>query len=185
MSDDHLGGFVPGGDPNTYYPKLWAWLVEKLHVKTMCDVGAGDGVAVDFFDKLDVISIGIDGVWTGHKGIIVWDYTKGPFDPPAVDLIWSCEFVEHVEERYVANFLTTFARGEVVAMTHATPGQPGYHHVNCRDAAYWVAQLDSIGYDYDPFLTAEARTVAATDEAPHNYFVLSGLLFRRRKPTST
>lgn len=184
MSEEHLGGFVPGGDPNTFYPQLWQWLVKKLKIRTMVDVGAGDGATVDFFDGLGVEALGIDGVWTGHESIVVWDYTVGPFKPPAADFVWSCEFVEHVEEQYLENFLTSFAQGKTIAMTHGTPGQPGYHHVNCRTAKYWVAQLDSIGYDYDEFLTAEARAVAAADKAPHNYFLMTGLLFSRREPTT-
>ncbi len=39
--------------------------------------------------------------------------------PSKADLIWCCEFVEHVEEARKDNFLAVFKRGRVVAMTHA------------------------------------------------------------------
>lgn len=175
---DHLGGFVPGGDPNTYYPKLWAWLKEKLDVKSVIDVGCGDGVAIDFFASLGCDVQGVDGVFTQHSAVTIWDYTKGPLTTDRqFDLCWSCEFVEHVEERYVGNFLKTFGCADIVAMTHAVPGQAGHHHVNCRDADYWKRQLASVGFSFDLELTTEAREITRQDEASHNYFALTGMVF--------
>jgi hypothetical protein len=45
----HLGGYVEGGDPATYYPDLWKWFVETLMVRSVIDVGCGDGVALKYF----------------------------------------------------------------------------------------------------------------------------------------
>jgi hypothetical protein len=69
-------------------------------------------------------------------------------------------------------------------MTHALPGQPGHHHVNCQPSRYWVQRLKGIGFDLDYRLTRYARTLG------HAYFLRSGLVFvkslgaRRLAPTS-
>ena len=127
----HLGGYIPGGDPATYYPDLWRWLVEDYGLMTIADVGCGEGKALDYFWSLGAAAVGFEGTPQAHPQIVLHDYTVGPVDeyarPPYApwDLVWSCEFVEHVEERYIPNFLHTFALGQLVLMTHAEPGQDG------------------------------------------------------------
>ena len=177
----HLGGYIRGGDPATYYPQLWEWFVREQGVTSVLDVGCGEGHAVEFFQALDIRAVGIDGVKQDKPGIKMHDYTRGPL---AVyfeyDLVWSCEFVEHVEERCVQNFLATFvsARPKLVAMTHAEPGQPGHHHVNCRTADYWKGVMAAAGFAFDEDTTLHARLMAAMNRNPINHFARSGLVFR-------
>ena len=177
----HLGGYVEGGDPDTWYPTLWAWFVDELHVNSVLDVGCGDGAALRWWGSEVAVAEGVDGVDQGGYPIFVCDYTTGTFESGRqYDLVWSCEFVEHVEERFVDNFLRTFKAGKYVAMTHAVPGQPGWHHVNCQPSDYWVEKLDGIGYELLDGTTAIARAVAAKDDAANNYFKQTGLVFGRR-----
>lgn len=96
-----------------------------------------------------------------------------------VDLVWSCEFVEHVEEQFVRNFLATFACAKYVLMSHALPGQDGHHHVNCRSADYWIGALAAIGYKHDETLTQVTRELAAQNTVPWNHYKRSGLAFIR------
>lgn len=182
----HLGGYVAGGDRATTFPELWRWIVDDLKVGSVIDVGCGDGVAVDFFANLGVRVLGIDGVPQENDRIIEHDYTEGPVDWAAypgwdegVGLIWSCEFVEHVAEPYVPNFLETFRHGAIVLMTHADVGQPGYHHVNCRPADYWIGALAAIGYELSATLTEMTRAVARANPDPWNHYARSGLAFKR------
>lgn len=174
----HLGGYVPGGDPESFYPILWEWLVSEQGVQSVIDVGCGEGQALDHYHELGCTVLGIDGVTQAHAAIIQHDYAAGawPMDVHVerADLVWSCEFVEHVEERYVPNFLATFALAELVLMTHALPGQPGHHHVNCQPPDYWVGALATIGYALDEGLTQRTRELAG-----HGYYRLTGLAFRR------
>lgn len=181
VTDGHLGGFFRGGDPDTQYPALWQWLVKELGVCSMLDVGCGDGAALEVFGKFGVDCVGIDGINMNHPLIVTHDYTTGPsrLGRTDYDLVWSCEFVEHVEERFVPNFMADFCRGQVVAMTHAVPGQGGWHHVNCRDDAYWIDVFESYGYEHDVVLTKKARRKARFHANPQNYFVKSGLVFRK------
>jgi hypothetical protein len=182
--DGHLGGYRPGGDEATLYPDLWTWLVESWGVRSMVDVGCGEGIAVDHFAALGVDALGVEGIPQEHSLIVTHDYTTGPlyFDPK--DLVWSCEFVEHVEERYVDNFLATFACGLDVLITHAEPGQAGYHHVNCQPADYWIERMRVIGYDLDPGLTRMTRSLAACNTSPWNHYARSGLAFHRTEARS-
>lgn len=181
----HLGGYLPGGDAATQFPALWDWLVDgPLAVRSVIDVGCGDGQAVEHFRRRDCDALGIEGVPQPSLSIIEHDYTSGPFPHlPAeltrADLCWSCEFVEHVEEQYVPNFLATFQCADLVLMTHATPGQPGYHHVNCQPREYWIDRL-APWFDLDEQLTVRTRIVAAQTDHDWNQYVRSGLAFRKR-----
>jgi hypothetical protein len=181
----HLGGYVPGGGPNTTYPDLWRWLVENLGVRSVLDVGCGDGKgALDAFAALGCDVLGIDGIPQDDERIETHDFATGPWKvrgnriEGAYDLVWSAEFVEHVDERYVPNFLDTFTAAPLVLMTHAVPGQGGHHHVNCRTEDYWIGALAAIGYRLDASLSATTRLLA-TSPGSYSYYAATGLAFRR------
>lgn len=185
----HLGGYIEGGDPATWFPELWDWLMFVCNVRSVIDVGCGEGHAARYFADAGCDVIGIDGVWQLSENwqFHMHDYTKGPWPSEvkgnrmegATDLVWSCEFVEHVEERYVPNFLTTFQMARMVLMTHAEPGQPGHHHVNCQPAEYWIGAMAAAGFRYEEAATREARARAALNRNPINHFARAGLVFRR------
>lgn len=184
----HLGGYIVGGDEATYYPALWRWLVEEQGVLSMVDVGCGEGYACGYFASLECEATGIDGVdqtdtWRHDASFIRHDYTKGKLGLSAldfeVDLCWSCEFVEHVEARFVPNFLETFACAELVLMTHADVGQIGHHHVNCQPADYWIGAMAAIGYALNADLTNTTRELARGNPSPWNHYLRSGLAFQR------
>lgn len=195
--DRHLGGYFAGGDPDTFYPALWDWAIEEFQVQSMIDVGCGDGATLKFFAQKGIAVLGVDGMPQPDPRIMEHDYqTHGPFSispgmacaPPSNgrewdarswDLAWSCEFVEHVEEQHVQNFIATFKTAKVVMMTHAVPGQGGHHHVNCKDDRYWIDVMDAAGFTLDP-RTETAREVSKANERPENYFAKSGLVFGRR-----
>ena len=188
-SEGHLGGYIEGGDPATYFPALWDWLVNWQGVKSVLDVGCGEGIALDYFRSLGCRVLGIEGVEQNRPGeILTHDFTKGPVLPvgPRFDLVWSCEFVEHVEAQYEENFLTAFEHGDLVLMTHADPGQSGYHHVNCQPASYWIGRLHDHGFILDGRLTERTREIAlATNPDPWNHYARSGLAFVREEQQVT
>jgi SAM-dependent methyltransferase len=182
----HLGGFIVGGDDATYYPQLWEWLVREHGIRSVVDVGCGEGHAARYFADLGCDVVGIDGVWQLSQNwqAVMHDYTTGPLmriPGGFFDLAWSCEFVEHVEERYMTNYLSTFREARLILMTHADPGQPGYHHVNCQTSDYWKGVMAALGYSFDANLTRQARELASLIENPINHFARSGLAFSRRR----
>ncbi len=71
---------------------------------------------------------------------MVHDLTKGPV-VTSVDLVHCQEVVEHIEEKYLDNLLSSLLCGKFIVMTHALPGQDGYHHVNCQPPEYWIEHL--------------------------------------------
>lgn len=184
MAAGHLGGYIKGGDPDTYYPELWDWFVGNTasvadHLRVL-DIGCGEGHSVSYFAELGCEVVGVDGVPQDHPLVAHHDYTTGPWVPPGrFDFCWCCEFVEHVEEQYAANYMASFASCQVVAITHAEPGQAGYHHVNCQDDEYWIGLFGEHGFQLDHELTQEGREVSARHPRACNYFARTGLVFSK------
>lgn len=184
---EHLGGFGTGpyGDQATYYPDLWGWLVKGRGVESVLDIGCGTGVSTRFFQNLDALTIGIDGVAQPDNPYVEQhDFTQGAWEPPwsgtpKWDLAWMCEFLEHLEEQYLPNVAPAIQACDLVLMTHAFPGQGGHHHVNCRNPEYWSNWFGLLGYRLDEMLTAQCRALAQLNPSPYNHFVRSGLCFRR------
>jgi SAM-dependent methyltransferase len=172
----HLGGNRGGGDPGTFSPNLWKHLIETYSIKSVMDIGCGQGHAVNWFQNAGVIAIGVDGLPENLKNsppnCFEHDLTEYALEGTPVDLIWCCEVVEHIEEKYIDNILQSFTNGQYIAMTYATPGQSGYHHVNCQEKEYWINKLESIGY---VFLQRETDT--AREIAENGWFKKNGLLF--------
>ena len=48
----HLGGNTIGGNAQTFYPELWFWMIQTLGIKTVLDVGCGEGHALREFKRL-------------------------------------------------------------------------------------------------------------------------------------
>jgi len=196
--ESHLGGYImssrepapsglniENGDPATWTPELWLWIHQKFEVRSMVDVGCGEGHCAGFFAKHGCEVVGIDGSRrAAHDSVIpdahvIHDFVTAPYVPiKSYDLVWSCEFVEHVEAQYADNFLAVFSKAaKCVAITYASPGQPGWHHVNCQPEEYWIEKLSKIGFVLDEALTQEARGFA------RGHFKHKGLLFRPAKDT--
>jgi SAM-dependent methyltransferase len=171
FGDDHVGGCNIYGDPCTELPKTWKYLVDTLNIKSVVDVGCGFGFHSKYFKEvLDCEVLGIEG---SSKVVelsllpenIVWhDYTKGAYPLSKVyDLGWCIECVEHIEEQYIPNFMETFKSCRYVAMTHGTPGQGGYHHVNCQPMEYWLKVFSENGFELEQQLTDTSRKFSEQD----------------------
>jgi len=182
---EHLGGYWRGGDPHSWCPDLWQGVVKEYGIKSVIDVGCGEGYSTRYFQEMGLDVLGVEGGKEAIRNSAVpqliahHDYTKGPYIPSSrCDLIWCCEFVEHVEERFVENFLATFSAGTYCLMTHALPGQDGYHHVNCQPPEYWIGRMKTIGFEHDPAATKHLRGLT---EAKH---VNRSLLFFKKDITT-
>jgi len=155
------------------------WAIEKFKISSFLDVGCGPGGMVELAESIGLDVTGIDGDHTidryNKNRFIIHDYTTGPMRLDKIyDLVWSCEFVEHVEEQYVSNFLETFKCGKVLILTFSPPNTPGHHHVNCQPESYWIDKLNNIGFEFDKALTIEARNHSSMKR---NFVRNNGLVF--------
>lgn len=174
-----LGGNVVGGDPDTWSPEVWQALIDQYAPTSVLDVGCGDGQAVKWFWDHGVPALGIDGLYDNvvHPAmantVVHCDLTERAYPFPS-DLVWSCEVLEHVEERFLDNLLTTLCNGRVIALTHALPKQQGHHHVNCQPPEYWIGHICARGYE-----AVDPTPLRALVTDRKNYFSHTGLVFRR------
>jgi len=83
--------------------------------------------------------------------------------------------VEHVPEQHLENLLASLACGRFVLMTHALPGQGGFHHVNLQEPEYWIEHMRRRDFTLLEEDTARIRSLAQRDGAA--YLARTGLLF--------
>lgn len=173
----------------TYCDDVWTKLIEKYGFTSVLDIGSGVGVNCRWFFDHGIEAYCVEGfpdylanAVMPRDRMIAHDYTKGPYAPERTfDLGWSSEFVEHVEEQYVPNFMATFKRCHYVCMTHATPGQGGYHHVNEQTNDYWIQKMQEAGFTH---LEADSQWMQATGPNTH-YGRRTLMLFRNEQHLGT
>lgn len=177
-SRPHLGGNLAGYDVATASPGVWEYLWLTYQPHTVFDVGCGYGQAMQWFRQRGCYALGLDGLECNaeaarHYGpVVVHDLTTGPIVPKGIDLVWCCEVVEHVEERFVDHVLDTICCGKVLAMTHALPGQSGHHHVNEQLPDYWISRVEARGFVLD-------RGIEVYRPMGGHWWQRSGLIFTR------
>lgn len=182
---NHLGGSGPNGDPATFMPDVWGYLCLKYQIVSVLDIGCALGFNARWLQDRGHDLTGVEGFpeyveanKLPRDRVVPHDYTKGPFTPERdFDLGICSEFVEHVEARFISNFLATFVKCRLVLMTHALPGQGGHHHVNEQDSDYWIRIMDSVGFDH---LADETKILRATHTGKYHYGRNTLMLFRRR-----
>ena len=155
----------------------------SLGINTFLDIGCGPGGMVIKARELGLSAWGVDGDFTLKRDEPSWffvhDYTKGLFTPalPAIDMIWCCEFVEHVRKKFEANYMATMQMAARVFMTYSDPGKPGHHHVNCEPKDYWLHLFSKYGFHLDEPLTEKARQASTMGR---DFFRTHGLVFERK-----
>ena len=165
----HLGGTWAGGDPNAWSPAAWDRIIADKKIENVIDIGCGEGYSSKYFQDKGMVVLCIEGggkavdvCRTKKLPVIQHDYTEGIYKPETTfDLGWCCEFVEHVTEAHMNNFLETFKHCKYLAMTHAFPGQPGHHHVNCQLPEYWIPKIEALGFRLDLPYTLVLRELAS------------------------
>jgi SAM-dependent methyltransferase len=179
---NHLGGYIEGGDPHTYMPDIWGYLTIKYGLRSVLDVGCGTGQNLKWFrDYRKSPALGIEGDPTAiAKSIlpeitIQHDYTVDKYVPRhSFDLGLCTEFAEHVEQQYEDNWFSTLKLCRYVLFSHATPGQDGYHHVNCQETEYWLKRFEQNNFSN---IESETKILRNTDKLLRAPWCRSTLLF--------
>tara|TARA_R110000787_G_scaffold190894_3_gene302338 strand:+ start:399 stop:938 length:540 start_codon:yes stop_codon:yes gene_type:complete len=172
--ENHLGGHCNVTHIDINAIQL---LKDKYNIKTMYDLGCGPGGMVIAAQHAGINCVGIDGDYTLKYpigvNVILHDFTKGKPDVEPRDACWSCEFLEHVEEKYLDNIFEVFKKCSVVFCT-ASMAPGGHHHVNLKDCDYWISQFTNRGFTYNKDMTAQLRSKSSM----HRDFVRdTGMVF--------
>lgn len=177
-SEPHLGGNVIQGDPFTYSPAVWEYTINRFAVSSVLDLGSGLGYAAEYFFRRNMRVIAVDGLKDNVRKAIYptlkVDLCRSPI-VCKVDLVHCQEVVEHIEEKYLDNLLSSLGCGRFVLMTHALPGQQGHHHVNLQPSEYWIEHMRRRGFSYLEEDSNRVRHLATSEGA--RYVAASGLLF--------
>ncbi len=177
MTPEHLGGHynVTHIDKNNLI-----YMQEKYMIKTMIDIGCGPGGMVDTALSLGIDCIGVDGDPSViNKNIIQHDFVSNKLNlEKKFDFAWSCEFVEHVEEKYQDNYMCLFQKCKYVIITFAPPGRKGYHHVNCQEENYWIKVFEKYNFVFSKEETDYIRNNSSMNlDRPKKQFVQRNGLF--------
>jgi SAM-dependent methyltransferase len=171
----HLGGH--GGFTNTDKP-VFDEIVEMYDIKSVLDIGCGPAGMKEIAEAKNVKWYGIDGdpkiIETSNNSLL-HDFTLGaPKLDSVFDLAWSVEFLEHVYEEYMDNYMQAFSTANFICCTAAPPGKSGHHHVNCKDLDYWTNCFEQYGYKYDDHYTKKLHSIS---EMRKDFFKISGMFF--------
>ena len=174
----HPGGSLAGGDPWLVETDVWDYCIGTLNVKTVLDIGCGEGHTAHYFADKGCHVVAVDADHTAIRESVypvVWhDFKQGGFSGGQMDMVYMSEFVEHLPEQFLPNLGETLLRTNLVVMTYAPPGNEGVGHINLQDEAYWVDWFAQRGFRKDDGTTQAIRGLA---KYPH--FQERGLVFRR------
>ena len=172
MTAKHLGGHAG-------ITHIDAGAAEYIYKTTnpgrLYDIGCGPGGMVQHFLNMGIDCVGVDGDDTidfCELPVLIHDFTRGPIELEPASAVWSCEFVEHVEERFMDNYFSAFKVSEMVFMTFSQTH--GHHHVNCQPQEYWVKAFEDRGF---AFLPKQTELFRASSTMHRDFVRKSGLVF--------
>jgi cyclopropane fatty-acyl-phospholipid synthase-like methyltransferase len=178
---NHLGGhgFVTHTDVG-----LIKFARDELNCKSMLDIGCGVGGQVFEAINQGLDARGVDGDFVTKREkpelFLIHDFTQGKVKDfnMKFDMIWCCEFVEHVAKEYEDNWVSLMQSGKYIFVTYSEPGKPGHHHVNCEPLEYWIELYKRYGFTLRQDLTEQSKTKSTMKR---EFWKDNGLIFENDK----
>jgi len=171
---NHLGGH---GNICHTDEGILDYFIENHGVRSFIDIGCGTGeMALMAYEK-GLRANCVDGDDSIDRNIdcVIHDFTEGSLKLAPHDLSWCVEFLEHVKDIFIHNFMSSF-NSKFIVVTHALPGKNGHHHVNCQYPDYWIRIFNGYGYKLDDELTQKIKSVSTMKR---EFIQNTGLCFRR------
>lgn len=155
----HLGGH----SNKTWFDRgSLRWMINNYDVKSMVDIGCGPGGQVSQAHGLGIRAIGIDGDHTVKPDVLV-DFSKETWKTDQkFDLAWSVEFLEHVAEEHMYNYMHIFKKCRYVICT--ANDHPGPLHVNCKPKEWWINKFSDNGFSYSEKIYQEILQHSTMDK---------------------
>lgn len=157
---------------------LLSYVKSGYNIETMLDIGCGIGGMSAIAEQNEIEWNGIDkdqDLKVSNKNFKLFDFRSGKLNIyKEYDLIWSIEFLEHLEEKFLDNVMPLFELGQIIIISTPPPGTPGIHHVNCRDKEYWIEKFKEYGLIYSKKLTNEFKKKSNMRK---NFFKKNGFVF--------
>lgn len=171
----HLGGFT-AIDAEGISPGVWTYMLEKLGVRSVLDVGCGPGISSRWFLEhgADVLCVegshdAVTQSYLPSSNIVEHDYARGAWWPNRTfDAAWSVEFLEHVSLQYHPNYIATFRKAAILFVTSSRWG--GWHHVEVHQDDWWIRKYESYGFRYDDALTKAVKATVAEERQRLEFF---------------
>lgn len=138
-------------------PAVLEYFKENKKCKTFLDVGCGQGFNVAYAKEvMDYDAYGIEGDPSAFEKPLTNNLYQHDFENngkfmqaiPKIDLAWCVSVSEHIAEPSVPDFLDVFKNCKWIVFTWCPIGFPGYHHVNCQTASYWIQKFRQIGFSF-------------------------------------
>lgn len=163
----HLGGFTDI-DISGISPAAWKWIVQRMNVKSILDVGCGRGISTSWFLMHGVDALCVEGSHDAKERtmlpdpehqMVEHDFSRGPWWPSQTyDAVWCVEFLEHVGRDYHHNYLPALRKAGILFTSHSIWG--GWHHVEVHKGHWWKHKFQQYGFQFSPELTQAVRTAA-------------------------
>ena len=158
--DNEFFKYVNSGALNSAEEML-PLLINDIPVKSILDVGCGQGAWLSIWEKLGVTDItGLDGDYVDTKKLLINKENfisqdlSSHFDlNRRFDVVQCLEVAEHLPESSAQDFVKNLVRhGDLILFSAAPKGQGGDYHVNEQDYEYWRDLFVKNGYQAIDYL---------------------------------
>ena len=61
----HLGGNIYYGDPSTFCPQVWDYVIQRFAIKSVLDLGSGEGYSAAYFHSKGLLD-------ETRRGPVLW-----------------------------------------------------------------------------------------------------------------